>query len=213
VVPAPIDSSASAVASDLELLKSLVAKLRDAGLGETVSRLVDSTLEQPPASGFSLFLAEKTKKVHFIRHAEGFHNAATTAAGGSHDCLLRGELAAASVHPLWDARLTEKGVQQARDLRSHLALSNQRFDLVVVSPLTRTLETAQHIFGTSSPPTSGESDATSSQRLDPGTRCLVVELCRERWGQVRRATPQQNETPPPPLAPLLPPAPFPAQPS
>ena len=92
VVPAPIDSSASAVASDLELLKSLVAKLRDAGLGETVSRLVDATLEQPPASGFSLFLAEKTKKVHFIRHAEGFHNAATTAAGGSHDCLLRGEL-------------------------------------------------------------------------------------------------------------------------
>jgi hypothetical protein len=24
----------------------------------------------PPESGFSLFLAERTKKVHFIRHAE-----------------------------------------------------------------------------------------------------------------------------------------------
>ena len=56
-------------------------------------------------------------------------------------------------HPLWDARLTEKGVDQARKLKEHLAhrpsggRSFTAFDLVVVSPLTRTLETANHIFG------------------------------------------------------------------
>jgi hypothetical protein len=56
-------------------------------------------------------------------------------------------------HPLWDARLTDKGIEQARKLKEHLAhrpsggRSFTAFDLVVVSPLTRTLETANHIFG------------------------------------------------------------------
>jgi hypothetical protein len=43
----------------------------------------------PPDSGFSLFLAERTKKVHFIRHAEGHHNV-LTAETGSNTCLHRG---------------------------------------------------------------------------------------------------------------------------
>ncbi len=105
----------------------------------------------PPDSGFSLFLAERTKKIHFIRHAEGYHNVATTKTGNN-ECLLHGDKPPHE-HPLWDARLTATGIQQAKDLRSYLATrasggrSFTAFDLVVVSPVTRALETAQHIFG------------------------------------------------------------------
>ena len=34
----------------------------------------------PPESGFSIFLAERTKKVHFIRHAEVSNNGRLDAA-------------------------------------------------------------------------------------------------------------------------------------
>ena len=103
----------------------------------------------PPNSGFSLFLAERTKKIHFIRHAEGEHNAETKRTG-SNACLLRGSQQAME-HKLWDARLTPTGIEQAQKLRTHLATrpsggrSFTAFDLVVVSPLTRTCETAFHI--------------------------------------------------------------------
>ena len=63
----------------------------------------------PPDSGFSIFLAERTKKVHFIRHAEGYHNVATKESG-TNTCLHRGEGEAANQHPLYDSRLTPKGL-------------------------------------------------------------------------------------------------------
>merc|ERR1719335_1165061 len=72
-----------------------------------------------PNSGFSLFLAERTKKIHFIRHAEGYHNVETKRTGGN-SCLLRNEQPAKE-HPLWDARLTDVGIQQAEKLKQHLA--------------------------------------------------------------------------------------------
>ena len=153
----------------------------------------------PPDSGFSLFLADRTKKVHFIRHAEGYHNV-ETARTGTNTCLWRGDNAAQE-HPLWDARLTEKGIRQAQELRQHLATrpsggrSFTAFDLVVVSPLTRTLETAQHIFGRPrtpglppfmdpgvAPEGSIESKMPSEMRV-PAPRILVREECRERWGE------------------------------
>merc|ERR550532_1613450 len=71
-----------------------------------------------PESGFSIFLAERTKKIHFIRHAEGYHNVATKQSGNN-ECLKRGDLPAQQ-HELWDARLTEKGIQQAKELREYL---------------------------------------------------------------------------------------------
>lgn len=151
----------------------------------------------PPDSGFSIFLAERTKKVHFIRHAEGYHNQAT-AESGSNDCLLRGDNQPARDHPLYDARLTEKGIRQADDLRAYLARrpSGSRtftaFDLVVVSPLTRTCETALHVFGTPREPglpaflAGGEAPPGTPERAAgiqvPPPRFLVREECRERWG-------------------------------
>lgn len=151
----------------------------------------------PPESGFSIFLAERSKKVHFIRHAEGYHNKATKETG-SNDVLLRGDQPASS-HELYDARLTEKGIQQAKDLKEYLARrpsgarSFTAFDLVVVSPLTRTLETARHIFGVPRRPgtpsflAKGEAPEGTAERkagfhVAP-PRFLAREECRERWGR------------------------------
>mmetsp|Transcript_43447 Transcript_43447/g.114169 ORF Transcript_43447/g.114169 Transcript_43447/m.114169 type:complete len:334 (+) Transcript_43447:54-1055(+) len=151
----------------------------------------------PPNSGFSLFLAERTKKIHFIRHAEGYHNVETKKMG-TNTCLHRGDVEAQE-HRLWDARLTEVGIQQAQNLRAHLAQrpsggrSFTAFDLVVVSPLTRTLETAQHIFGRGRQPgvpafldpgmtPEGSEEAARGERV-PAPRVLVREECRERWGE------------------------------
>lgn len=152
----------------------------------------------PPESGFSIFLQERTKKIHFIRHAEGYHNVATAEAGNN-TILHRGE-APAQEHRLWDARLTPKGIQQAHDLRDYLAQrpsggrSFTAFDLVVVSPLTRTLQTALNIFGKPRQPgvpaflDSGLAPGGSPERSNnpdykvPAPKMLVREECRERWG-------------------------------
>jgi len=151
----------------------------------------------PPNSGFSLFLAERTKKVHFIRHAEGEHNVETKRTG-SNACLLRGEQQAME-HKLWDARLTPTGIEQAQKLRAHLATrpsggrSFTAFDLVVVSPVTRACETAFHIFGPGRKPGNpafldpgiapeGSEEAARGERV-PAPRILVREECRERWGE------------------------------
>jgi len=145
----------------------------------------------PPESGFSIFMADRTKKVYFIRHAEGYHNVATKEAG-SNSVLLRGDVPA-NQHPLWDARLTPAGIKQAESLGERLSRRHSHghaftaFDLVVVSPLTRTLETAHSIFGpVRAPGTPAFLDANVVMRGGykvPLPRVLVREECRERWGR------------------------------
>ena len=90
--------------SDFLNVKPLLAAILDDGFEYTLG---------PPSSGFSIFLASRTKKVHFIRHAEGHHNVATTETG-TNSCLLRGDKPAKD-HPLYDSRLTAKGIQQAEN--------------------------------------------------------------------------------------------------
>mmetsp|Transcript_24427 Transcript_24427/g.27893 ORF Transcript_24427/g.27893 Transcript_24427/m.27893 type:complete len:401 (-) Transcript_24427:529-1731(-) len=151
----------------------------------------------PPDSGFSIFLAERTKKVHFIRHAEGYHNVETKVQG-TNTCLHRNPDEAAHQHPLYDSRLTKKGIQQSEDLKEYLSRrpsgnrSFTAFDLVVVSPLTRTCETALHVFGQPRAPgapaflSKGEAPTGTPEQLAginiPPPRFLVREECRERWG-------------------------------
>ncbi|GMI01266.1 hypothetical protein TrVE_jg11258 [Triparma verrucosa] len=149
----------------------------------------------PPDSGFSLFLSSRCKKIHFIRHAEGHHNVATVVAG-TNDCLKAS--GPPGDHPLYDARLTQKGIDQAKSLREHLKArpsqgrSFTHFDLVVVSPLTRTLETARHIFHRGRLPGQPpflvsqctKIDSVSGQEFNlPPPKVLVREECRERWGE------------------------------
>ena len=109
--------------------------------------------------GFSLFLANRTKTIHFIRHAEGQHNEANAAAGDDTPVTF-------STPGAWnymDAYLTQHGISQcikAREILLH-GVSPQ---LVVVSPFTRTLQTAHIMF-------SGK-----------GAPFLVHDLCKERSG-------------------------------
>lgn len=57
-----------------------------------------------------------------------------TKACGNNDCLLRGE-GTSQEHPLWDARLTGKGIQQAKDLREYLKVSDPAPSHLLPSPL------------------------------------------------------------------------------
>lgn len=70
------------------------------------------------------------KVVHFIRHAQGHHNLAAA---------KEGEQAYTS-WALRDARLTAKGLEQSAEVAQ--ATDRMTFDVVIVSPLSRTLQTA-----------------------------------------------------------------------
>jgi broad specificity phosphatase PhoE len=75
-------------------------------------------------------MQDKTRIV-CIRHGQSTFNAAHRHGGGDPGLL--------------DARLTELGHAQARAARDRLR--SVPFDLVVVSPLTRAIETAAILFG------------------------------------------------------------------
>uniref|UniRef100_A0A6S8ZUH4 Phosphoglycerate mutase-like protein n=2 Tax=Ditylum brightwellii TaxID=49249 RepID=A0A6S8ZUH4_9STRA len=113
-----------------------------------------------PEHGFSLFLAKRQKTIHFIRHAEGYHNEANHAYGDDTPCTF-------STPDSWqyqDARLTDKGIGQCVKARETL-LGDVNPELVVVSPFTRTLQTAHIMFG------------------GKGYPFIVHNLCRERSGK------------------------------
>lgn len=78
----------------------------------------------------------KTKIIHFVRHAEGHHNVA-----GKIDPLFgyRRE-------DLEDATLTELGLEQCKNFRESNTNSFEDAQLLVVSPLRRTMQTATHCF-------------------------------------------------------------------
>lgn len=76
------------------------------------------------------------KIIHFVRHAEGHHNVA-----GKKD-PVNGYLN----YALIDAELTEEGIQQCVALRDKVQDSLSTAQLVVVSPMNRTIKTAQHCF-------------------------------------------------------------------
>jgi phosphohistidine phosphatase SixA len=98
-----------------------------------------------------------------------------------------------------DARLTERGWDQAHALGRHV-YSNPAtagVQLVVVSPMVRALETAAGVFGIEpaqcefDPPTClmGAQDAQWKVRtahaavsLRPGVKFVAMETCRERLG-------------------------------
>eukprot|EP00966_Prymnesium_polylepis_P273803 6324955-Prymnesium_polylepis.1 len=70
------------------------------------------------------------KLLHFVRHAQGFHNI---------------DQAVMKTQEGLDARLTPEGCRQCAALQQ--LTDGLRPQLVVSSPLTRTLQTAQRCFG------------------------------------------------------------------
>ena len=93
----------------------------------------------------SVDVSAGTKRVLFVRHAEGVHNATEN-------------------WDIPDPELTEKGAGQAQELRAALAAQGvfQELELIVVSPLRRTLRTALLAF-------------------PAGIPRFVTALHRERW--------------------------------
>lgn len=91
-----------------------------------------------PSFGYSMYPVHRCKTIHFVRHGQGYHNVA-------------GELDRANYmsQEFEDAALTELGWQQADALHDHVMRTNilPQVELVVVSPLLRTMQTAAAVWG------------------------------------------------------------------
>jgi broad specificity phosphatase PhoE len=118
-----------------------------------------------------------------VRHAQGFHN---VAGEKDYSAYLSPEL--------FDAQLTPLGWQQVDNLRKHVSSSGllKRVELVVVSPLLRTMQTAAGVFGGGGygngidiPPLMAENTGSSNRPAISSLNCppfVATELCREHLG-------------------------------
>ncbi|CAL0319282.1 unnamed protein product [Lupinus luteus] len=135
------------------------------------------------AAGQSLYPLHRSKTIHLVRHAQGFHN---VEGDKNYEAYLS--------YDLLDASLTPLGWKQVDNLREHVKRSglSKRLELVIVSPLLRTIQTAVGVFG-------GEAGSDGINALplmnenvgDSGRLAisslnsppfLAVELCREHLG-------------------------------
>ncbi|KAJ9166431.1 hypothetical protein P3X46_021189 [Hevea brasiliensis] len=142
-----------------------------------------SLSDMDSTSGQSLYPLHRTKTIHLVRHAQGIHN---VEGEKDYNAYLSEEL--------FDACLTPLGWQQVDNLRKHVQERglNKKIELVITSPLLRTMQTAVGVFGgegytdgIEAPPlmvaNAGESNrpAISSLNCPP---FVAVELCREHLG-------------------------------
>jgi Histidine phosphatase superfamily (branch 1) len=101
-----------------------------AGVAEVAEVLVSSTPR------FAAVQRGRTRTIHFVRHAQATHNEAA---------LTEGRQAYSDQAHL-DARLTALGKQQCAQLQPHASKLYAEIELVVVSPMSRALETATLCF-------------------------------------------------------------------
>lgn len=89
-------------------------------------------------AGPSLFPLHRCKTIHLVRHAQGIHN---VEGDKNYKAYMSPEY--------FDAHLTPLGWQQVHNLRKHVHASglSKRIELVITSPLIRTLQTAVGVFG------------------------------------------------------------------
>ncbi|KAL9860421.1 Phosphoglycerate mutase-like protein 2 [Arabidopsis thaliana] len=145
------------------------------------SMIKNLDMETKPSQG--LYPLHRCKTIHLVRHAQGIHN---VEGEKNHKAYLSEDL--------FDAHLTPLGWQQVDNLHKHVKASgiSNSIELVVVSPLLRTLQTAVGTFGgegykdgVNTPllmtAGAGNSDrpAISSLNCPP---FIVVESCREHLG-------------------------------
>ncbi|CAE5986136.1 unnamed protein product [Arabidopsis arenosa] len=130
-----------------------------------------------------LYPLHRCKTIHLVRHAQGIHNVA-----GEKDH------SAYSSEDYFDAHLTPLGWQQVDNLRNHVLATQllNKVELVIVSPLLRTIQTAVGAFGGEEDTNGG--DATPLMVANAGNSdrpaisslnsppFLAVELCRETMG-------------------------------
>ncbi|KAF5739806.1 hypothetical protein HS088_TW12G01017 [Tripterygium wilfordii] len=134
-------------------------------------------------AGPILYPLHRCKTIHLVRHAQGIHN-------------VEGEkdFKAYLSYDLFDAHLTPLGWQQVENLRKHVQSCglNKRIELVIASPLLRTMQTAVGVFGGQSytdgieaPPLMVANAGNSDRPTISSLNCppfMAVELCREHLG-------------------------------
>lgn len=130
--------------------------------------------------GLSLYPLHRCKIVHLVRHAQGIHN-------------IEGAEKDKRSPKLFDACLSPLGWEQVENLRKHVNACGllKRIQLVIVSPLLRTMQTAAIVFGGDIQSNSisanplmvenvkSEHAAVSTLDCPP---FIAHELCRERLG-------------------------------
>ncbi|KAK2987420.1 hypothetical protein RJ640_018557 [Escallonia rubra] len=142
--------------------------------------LFDTVQNMDSSGGSSLFPLHRCKTLHLVRHAQGVHNV-------EGDKNYKAYMSPG----YFDAHLTPLGWQQVGNLRKHVRACGlfNRIDLVITSPLLRTMQTAVGVFGgegytdginvlplmVANAGNSGRS-AISSLNCPP---IVAVELCRE----------------------------------
>lgn len=134
-------------------------------------------------AGQGLYPQHRCKTLHLVRHAQGFHNVA-----GEKD--FKEYLS----YDYLDASLTPLGWEQVDNLRKHVQASglSKKIELVITSPLTRTMQTAVGAFGGDGytdgidvAPLMVADAANSGRPAISSLNCpsfLAVELCREHLG-------------------------------
>ncbi|CAA6657839.1 unnamed protein product [Spirodela intermedia] len=135
------------------------------------------------ASCPSLFPSHRCKTVHLVRHAQGIHN---VEGEKDHKAYLS--------PVLFDAHLTPLGWQQVDNLRKHVQSCglSKKVDLVITSPLLRTMQTAVGAFGGENysdgvnvAPLMIANAGSSFRSAISSLNCppfLAVEDCREHLG-------------------------------
>ncbi|KAL6517567.1 hypothetical protein OROMI_033268 [Orobanche minor] len=131
----------------------------------------------------SLFPLHYCKTIHLVRHAQGIHN---VAGEKNHEAYMSPEY--------FDAHLTQLGWQQVDNLRKHVHSTGliKKIDVVITSPLLRTIQTAVGVFGgegyTDGMDTlplmianAGNSGHTAISSLN-SPPVMAVEQCREHLG-------------------------------
>ncbi|KAK8466887.1 hypothetical protein PHAVU_008G184700 [Phaseolus vulgaris] len=143
----------------------------------------DSSAGMDSAAGQILYPLHRCKTVHLVRHAQGVHN---VAGEKNHDEYMS--------YDYFDAHLTPLGWNQVDNLRKHVKASglSKTIELVVVSPLLRTMQTAVGVFGgevytdgISEQPLMMENVGHSDHLAVSSLNCppfIAVELCREQIG-------------------------------
>eukprot|EP01018_Ginkgo_biloba_P002432 Gb_21976 [translate_table: standard] len=131
----------------------------------------------------SLYPLHRCKTLHLVRHGQGYHN-------------VEGEkdYKAYMSYEFVDASLTPLGWEQVDNLRKHVRKNGiaSKIELVVTSPLMRTMQTAVGVFGgggymdgITSPPLMVAGAGKSNRAAISSSDCppfIVVEWCREHMG-------------------------------
>ncbi|KAG5394025.1 hypothetical protein IGI04_023988 [Brassica rapa subsp. trilocularis] len=89
-------------------------------------------------AGIGLYPLHRCKNIYLVRHAQGIHNV-------DGDKNYKAYMS----HDYFDAELTQLGWQQVDNLRKHVRSSglHKKIELVISSPLMRTMQTAVGVFG------------------------------------------------------------------